>query len=396
MTNYRIPERLNRDTRNLILEVVERGRKIPGFISFAMGNPAEETIPVELIRGCVEEVFAEDPVGLLQYGPMAGDQNLAQWIKKRLVEEKGCPEEGNQVILLSGSGKGLSLMPRTMCEEGDEVFCDEFCFPNGPASVLNTGAKVVGIAGDHYGMLPESLEEKAKSGKGKYIYLIPNFHNPMGITIPLERRKAIYEIARKYDLLIYEDDPYGEIRFTGEPVPSFKSMDTDGRVVYAGSFSKTLSAGLRSGFLYAPNELAKKIAGVKVADGQEPLMNQRIIARCLSKIDYNEHLENVSRVYGRKCKIMADGLREICPDNWRILVPEGGMFIWVELPDEISVDAFSDAAIEAGVGVVKSAAFAVDPNHPGNALRLNYSALPDEKIQRGIEILGKTIKDFCK
>lgn len=392
---YRVPERLNRNTRNLILEVAEKGRSIPGFISLAMGNPAEEAIPADLIRTCMEEVMAENLVGLLQYGPMSGDAALMEWVKNRLVSDKGCAPEGNRVILLSGSGKGLSLIARTLCQEGDEAYCDGFCFMNATANMRNVGAVAVGIPGDDQGMIPEALEERARSGKGKYIYLIPNFHNPMGITIPLQRRKDLYEVARRYDLVIYEDDPYGDIRFAGESVPSFKSLDTDGRVVYAGSFSKTLSAGLRVGYLYAPEGLTDKLAAVKTADGQEPLMNQRVIGRCLSKLDFNDYLASISGIYGRKCALMADTLRRSCSARCRILVPEGGLFIWVELPEEADMDAVNEAAIAVGVGVVPSAAFAVDETKPGHAFRLNFSALPDEKIVRGAEIFGEVTRRFC-
>lgn len=392
---YRVPERLNRNTRNLILEVAEKGRSIPGFISLAMGNPAEEAIPIDLIRTCVEEVMAEDPVGLLQYGPMSGDASLMEWVKKRLVQDKGCAPEGNRVILLSGSGKGLSLIARTLCQEGDEAYCDAFCFMNATANMRNVGAAAVGIPGDDQGMIPEALEERARSGKGKYIYLIPNFHNPMCITIPLQRRKDLYTVACKYDLVIYEDDPYGDIRFAGEPVPTFKSLDTDNRVVYAGSFSKTLSAGLRAGYLYAPEGLAGHLAAVKTADGQEPLLNQRVISRCLKKLDFNSYLASISRIYGRKCTLMADTLRRCCSSRCRILVPEGGLFIWVELPEDADMEAVNEAAIAAGVGVVPSAAFAVDESRPGHAFRLNFSALPDEKIVRGAEIFGGVTRQFC-
>ena len=391
---YRFPERLQRTSRNLILEVAERGRAIPGFISFAMGNPAQESIPADLLQECAAEVFSQDPLAILQYGPMVGEKSLIDWVKARMVR-KGCSAEGNAVVLLSGSGRGLGFAPRTLCSEGDEAYSDEFCFPNATASMRNVGAVPVGIPMDDQGMIPEALEERARSGKGTYIYLIPNFHNPMGITIPLQRRKDLYAVARKYDLMIYEDDPYGEVRFAGEPIPSFKSMDVDGRVIYAGSFSKTLSAGLRVGFLYAADEVAKKIAAVKVADGQEPILNQKIIARCLEKMDYDEHLERVRQIYARKCRLMAEGLRKFCSERCRVLIPDGGMFIWVELPPDVDIDAVSEAAIQAGVGVVKSAAFAVDPDRPGHAFRLNFSAVPDAQIEKGVEIFGKVTREFC-
>ena len=146
---------------------------------------------------------------------------------------------------------------------------DAYSFTSGINAVRNVGAKAVGIAMDDFGMIPEALEEQAKKGKGKYIYLIPNFQNPTGITMPLERRKAIYAIAAKYNLFIYEDDPYGEIRFTDNIVPTFKEMDTDNRVIYAGSYSKTLSAGLRVGFLYGPKQAIDAIQALKNnQDGQ--------------------------------------------------------------------------------------------------------------------------------
>jgi len=392
---YRFPEKLNGGSKNLILEVAEKGRTIPGFISFAMGNPAQESIPVDILRQCAAEALAENPIEIFQYGPMAGETALTQWIQNRLIQKKGFPAGGNQVMLLSGSGKGLGLMPRTMCAEGDEAYCDAFCFPNASASIKNVGATPVGIPMDAGGMIPEALEERARSGKGKYIYLIPNFHNPLGMTLSLQRRKDLYEVAAKYNLLIYEDDPYGEIRFSGKEIPSLKSMDRDGRVVYAGSFSKTLSAGLRVGFLYAERELIQKFSLVKTADGQEPLLNQRIVAKCLAKMDYDQHLNSIRQVYGRKCRLMADGLHTFCADSCRVLVPDGGMFIWMTMPEHVDIDAVSDAAIQAGVGVVKSRAFAVNPDHPGHAFRLNFSALPDDHIKKGVELFGGVTRKFC-
>lgn len=395
MMNYNFPQKVMGSQKSLIRDVAEKGKNIPGFISFAMGNPARESIPVQLLQKCTEEVFKENPMEVLQYGPMIGDKFLNDWITERVIATKGCPREDHKTLLLTGSGKALGLVPRTLCAEGDDVFCDEFTFPNAFNSIKNVGAIPVGIKMDDKGMIPAELEKHASRGKGKYIYLIPNFQNPTGMTMPLDRRKELYAVAQKYNLIIYEDDPYGEIRFEGTYVPTIKSMDRDGRVIYVGSFSKTLSAGLRVGFVYATDELVQKISLVKSADGQDPLFNQRIIIKCLSKMDYDEHLRRICKIYKRKCDLMLDGLKKHCSTSCKILVPEGGMFIWVTLPEKVDINAVSDTAIKAGVGVVKSAAFTSDELHPGHAFRLNFSASEDEDIVKGIEIFGNITKEFC-
>lgn len=392
---YRFPEKVMGKRDSLIREIAEKGRAIPGFLSFAMGNPAPESIPVECLQQCAAEVFSEDPMAVLQYGPMEGDGKLAAWIRNRLTGAKGLPEDGQRLLLLTGSGKALGLVPRTLCADGDRAFCDAFTFPNAFNSVKNVGGIPVGIPMDEKGMIPEALEKEAAKGGGKYVYLIPNFQNPTGMTMPFERRKELYEVARKYDLIIYEDDPYGEIRFSGEAVPAIKSLDEDGRVLYVGSFSKTLSAGLRVGFLYGAGELVGKIASVKGADGQDPLFNQKIIEKCLEKMDYEAHLKEISAIYGKKCMAMAEGLKKACASSLGIHVPEGGMFLWVTVPETVDVDAMSDAALKAGVGVVKSAAFAVDPQKAGHAFRLNFSAPTLEQIEEGVKRFGEVTKEFC-
>lgn len=392
---YKFPEKVMGKRDSLIREIAEKGRSIPGFLSFALGDPASESIPVERLQQCAAEVFAENPMSVLQYGPMNGDSDLAAWVYNRLTQVKKLPAEGQKVLLLTGSGKALGLVPRTLCAEGDRAFCDAFTFPNAFNSMKNVGATPVGIPMDEKGMIPEALEKEAAKGKGKYIYLIPNFQNPTGMTMPLDRRKELYEVARKYDLLIYEDDPYGEIRFAGETVPPIKSLDTDGRVMYVGSFSKTLSAGLRVGFLYGAQELVGKIASVKSADGQDPLYNQKIVIKCLEGMDYEAHLKEISAIYGQKCMAMAEGLRQYCAPSCGIHVPEGGMFLWVTVPETVDMDAMSDAALKAGVGVVKSAAFAVDPAQPGHAFRLNFSAPSLDVIREGVKRFGDVTKAFC-
>lgn len=320
---FQIPDRAVMKGPNFIRKVFERGAGIPGFISFGIGNPASEAIPVEAIQEAFDHVVHTNPIEILQYGPMAGDARLAEQTVERLVKVRHMPTEGQQILISIGAGQDLGLVPRTLCEPGDEVFMDAYSFTSGINAVRNVGAKAVGIAMDDFGMIPEALEEQAKKGKGKYIYLIPNFQNPTGITMPLERRKAIYAIAAKYNLFIYEDDPYGEIRFTDNIVPTFKEMDTDNRVIYAGSYSKTLSAGLRVGFLYGPKQAIDAIQALKNnQDGQMPLVTQRVVSRLLDVIDYDAQIKHVSTVYKEKADLMMQTLRTHGSDKVHLWNPQ--------------------------------------------------------------------------
>lgn len=392
---YRIAKKLPDAQENIILQVVGASMKVPGCISFAMGSPAVESIPVDILKECAREAFDENPMAVLQYGPMAGDAALAEWIKNRVITAKGASEKDNKVLILTGSGKALGLVPRTLCDENDEVYMDAFTFPNAYISVRNVGGMAIGIPMDEDGMLPEELEKVAASGKGKYIYLIPNFQNPTGRTMSLQRRREIYEIAKKYNLIIYEDDPYGDVRFTGDDVPTFKSIDVDNRVLYVGSFSKTLSAGLRVGYIYGPSQLIDKLAAVRSGDGQDPLFNQIIIRKCLEKLSFTDHLDNVQRIYGRKAKLMAEILQKECSSRCRVETPSGGMFARVTMPEDVDIDEFQAAVLNSGVAVVKSAAFAVDAAKPGHGIRLNFSAPTDENIIKGSRLFAKLTRDFC-
>lgn len=392
---YNIAKKLPDAQENIILQVVGASMKVLNCISFAMGSPAVESIPVNILKECAHEAFDENPMAVLQYGPMSGDAALAEWIKNRVITAKGASAKDNKVLILTGSGKALGLVPRTLCDENDEVYMDAFTFPNAYISVRNVGGIAIGIPMDEDGMLPEELEKAAASGKGKYIYLIPNFQNPTGRTMSLERRRAIYKIAQKYNLIIYEDDPYGDVRFTGEDVPTIKSMDVDNRVLYVGSFSKTLSAGLRVGYIYGPTQLIDKLAAVRSGDGQDPLFNQIIIRKCLEKLSFKEHLDNVQRIYGRKANLMAEILQKECSTKCRVETPSGGMFAWVTMPDDVDIDEFAAKALSSGVAVVKSAAFAVDFANPGHGIRLNFSAPSDQNIIKGSRLFAKLTRDFC-
>ena len=389
-TKYELPEKIYSGAPSLIRAVADKGKNIPGFISLAIGNPAPEAIPVSTILAAANEVLSGDPMTIMQYGIMTGYPALREMTIQRLEQVKHISPENKGLIVTVGSGQALGLVPRSICNEGDEVFAEQYAFTNALNAIRFSGCKLTGIPMDDDGMIPEALEKAARSGKGKYIYLIPNFQNPTGITLSLQRRKDLYEVARKYDLLIYEDDPYGELRFKGEAVPAMASFDEDGRVLYAGSYSKILSAGLRVGYLYGNKKLIDPMQNLKNAtDGQSPMMTQMIVEKSIARLDMPSYLADLCKLYGHKCETMLTALKESCADDVKITEPEGGMFIWVTLPERLPVDAFSEECIANGVGIVKSEGFAADPTKPGNSFRINFTSLPIEQNVKAVQIIGK-------
>lgn len=398
--NYNIPDNITNLGQSQIRVFFEKASKIEGCIPFGIGNPAAEAIPQKEIIEAMTEAVTESPLKVMQYGPATGYEPLVEFTLKQL-ENKGIKNDDNGIMILGGSGQGLGLLPRTICNKGDVVFADEFTFPNGPNAAKAVGCSVEAIKMDEKGMIPSELEKAIikADGKGKYIYLIPNFQNPKGSTMPLDRRKELYALAQKHDLLIYEDDPYGEIRFAGDVIPNFMSFDVDGRVVLAGSYSKVLSAGLRVGYLYANKELIMRMSNVRnSSDGQGPLLNQMIVYNCLSKLDYTPYIQNICDIYGRKCKVMLNSIEKYCSLKlFTYVKPEGGMFLWVELPKEIVFDEFFEKCLENGVGVIGALGFATNPeDFESNAFRLNYTAISDEDIVEGIKRLGKVSFEFEK
>lgn len=395
--SFSIPERAQLKGPNFIRKVFERGIGVPGFISFGIGNPAAEAIPVAVIQDTIRHIIDTSALELLQYGPMQGDIKLAEQTIERLVMKRGMNRDGQGLIISIGAGQLLGLMPRTFCEEGDEVFVDAYTFTSAINAIRNVGAKPRGIATDEDGMLPEALEAAAKEGKGKYVYVIPNFQNPTGITMPLSRRKDIYEVCRAYDLMIFEDDPYGEIRFAGEDVPTFKSFDVDNRVFYAGSYSKTISAGLRVGFLFGPDKLINTMQSLKNnCDGQMPLITQRIVSVLLDTIDYDAQIQHVRDIYKKKCELMLDTFYKTGSHHVQLTRPTGGMFMWMTMPDYVDCDAFFEACMDHKVGIVPGAAFAADGVTDSHSFRLSYTVPSHEEIVKGMTILGELTKQFCK
>ena len=266
---YRISDKLKNLKPSAIREIFKSlGR--PGAISFAAGNPSPESFPASEMQKIANDIFEKEPVTALQYGITEGYMPLRELVKERLERVYNIQGPEDDTIIVTGGQQGIELTCKVMCNEGDVVLCESPSFIGALNAFRSLGAKLVGIPLNDDGIDTIKLEEAMKANpNAKLLYLIPTFHNPAGITSTLENRKAVYELARKYDIVIIEDNPYGDLRFSGENVPTYKSMDVDGRVVYCGSFSKVLSAGMRIGFVNANKDLISKI----VVDISNQLVN---------------------------------------------------------------------------------------------------------------------------
>lgn len=368
----------------------------PGAISFAAGNPNPDSFPAEAMRAIANDILANEPVTALQYGITEGYAPLRKLVSERIkrVYNIGTPDD--DLIIVTGGQQGIELTCKVMCNEGDTVICENPSFIGALNAFRSLGAKLVGVPLDGDGVNLEALENALKSNPNtKLIYTIPTFQNPAGITASLEKRKAMLELAEKYDVLIIEDNPYGDLRFTGEDVPTLKSMDKDGRVVYCGSFSKVLSAGMRIGFVCANKEILSKIVVAKqVEDVHTNVLFQMIVARYMEQCDLEAHIAKIRELYRHKAGLMISALEKYMPKEVSFTRPEGGIFLWCSLPENVSLDEFVKRAVEKNVFVVPGTAFTADTEEESHSFRLNYSMPSDEEIEKGIRILGEISREL--
>ena len=368
----------------------------PTIISFAAGNPSPESFPVAELAEISADIFANSSTAALQYSITEGYPPFREAIAKRQREKFGIGTDDDSVMIVSGGQQGMELSCKVFCNEGDEVICENPSFIGSLNSFRSLGAAPIGVELDEDGMNIEALEEALRTHpKAKLMYVIPTFQNPSGRTTSYEKRVAIYELARKYDIMIVEDNPYGELRFAGEDVPTIKSMDTDGRVIYCSSFSKILSAGMRIGFVVANNTVIQKLAVAKQGeDVHTNIFFQMLAHRYMTEYDLDAHIAKINRIYGRKCALMVDALEKYMPKEVKYTKPEGGLFIWCTLPDHVDAPAFIKEAIARKVAVVPGTAFNCDTEAPSQSFRLNYSMPTDEQIDEGIRILGQLARDM--
>ena len=368
----------------------------PGAISFAGGNPAPESFPVDKIAEISADIFKNNAAAALQYSTTEGYPKLRALVADRIKTKFSVGRDFDSTIITSGGQQGIELACKVLCNEGDTVIAENPSFIGALNAFRSLGANLVGVDMEEDGINLSALEETLKNTpNAKLLYLIPTFHNPCGTCMSYEKRVAVLELAKKYDIVIIEDNPYGELRFAGEEIPTIKSMDDEGRVIYCGSFSKILSAGMRVGFLCAHEDLVAKIVVAKqVEDVHTNIFFQMICAEFMTRYDMDAHIETIRALYRRKANLMLDALDRDMPDCVRYARPEGGLFLWCTLPENIDVAEFINRAKEQLVFVVTGKAFNCDENAGTHSFRLNYSMPSDENIDKGIKILGDIIRDM--
>lgn len=367
----------------------------PNVIAFAGGSPAVEAFPCEEVKKLTAEILDENPVSALVYGVSEGYDPLRKTVREWLIKRENVVSDDDSVIITSGGTQVMDLATRVLSNEGDTVICEEPSFVGSLNCFRSHGLNLVGVPIESDGMNVEALRIAIKDNpNAKFIYTIPNFQNPGGTTLSLEKRKAIYQLAVENDLFIIEDNPYGKLRVEGEDVPAIKSFDDKGIVVYAGSFSKVLAPGIRVAYAVVPNNIVGAFTIAKqVSDVHTGVLNQMIISRWFDEYDVDAHIEEIKKIYRRKLNLMCDCLDEYCGEI-KYVRPQGGLFIWAELPNGVDMVDYVKRLVDKKVAVVPGSAFMIDDAAPCNHIRLNFSTPSDEDIVKGVKIMGEVLKEY--
>lgn len=387
---YRFSDKM-RDLKPSAIREIFKSLTDPEMISFAAGNPSPLSFPVKELARISADIFENSSTQALQYSVTEGYAPLREAARLRMKEKFNIDREGDMTIITSGGQQGIELACKALCNEGDTVVCEDPTFIGALNAFRSCGAKTVGIPSGEDGIDTAELERLlSENDRIKLIYLIPTFQNPGGFTMPLEKRRAIYDIALRHEVMILEDNPYGELRFAGENIPTIKSMDTEGIVLYSSSFSKILSAGMRIGYLCGPEPVVQKMVVAKQSeDVHTNIFFQMLTYRYMTECDLDAHIKAINNLYRAKCSLMLKTLDESMPEGVHYTRPEGGLFIWMTLPEKIRMEDFIKRAIEQKVAVVPGSTFLCDTEARINAVRLNYSTPSDDDIVKGCRILGK-------
>lgn len=366
-----------------ILKVTER----PEVISFAGGLPSPATFPVERMQRACNDILTSAPNPALQYGPTEGYLPLREWIGARHSVS------ADRVLVTTGSQQALDLLGKVLIDPGSRVLVETPTYLGALQAFSLSEPAFVSVPSDDEGPQPLAMTPALLEG-ARFMYCLPNFQNPTGRRIPVVRRQQIAQLLDRAGVLMVEDDPYGALSYRGDVLPSLFSMNPDG-VVYLGSFSKVLAPGLRVGYLIAPQELHRKLVQAKqAADLHTPSFTQRIVYEAIKDGFLDTHIPTIRSLYGSQCEAMLAAMREHFPKSVTWNQPEGGMFIWVNLPQGVDSMTLLDKAIAQNVAFVPGAPFYANDPVP-HTLRLSFVTVPKERIQEGIARLGRLLHEVC-
>jgi len=356
------------------------------LISFARGAPSLDIVDVEGLKAAAVRAFEADPAGVTAYGTSVGYPPLRKWI----AEKYGV--EADQVLVTNGSLQADAFLFDYLVKPGDAVIVERPTYDRTLLSLRERGAQVHAITLQPDGIDTDELRALLESGvRPKLAHIIPNFQNPAGVTLSLEKRRTLLELAEQYGFTIFEDDPYVEIRFRGEPLPSMLSLDKSGVVVHASSFTKTVCPGVRVGYLIGPKQviadIAKQATNTYISPG---MVAQAIVHQFCVSGDIDRSIETVRTALAERARVLAESLRAHIP-GVRFTEPDGGYFLWVELPEDVDVEKLAPAAAKRGVAVVKGSDFLLEGGR--HALRLAYSAVTVDQIDEGVRRLAAAIED---
>lgn len=385
-------------TRSVIREILKLTQK-PEIISFAGGLPAPDTFPVEVLTDIVAKVLKDQGPSALQYGLTEGDPRLREEIRKWLATD-GIEAGNEEIVVTNGSQQGLDLVCRILLNPGDTVVVELPSYLGGLQTFRASQAKIEGVLQDEGGLRMDLLEDKLKelAAKGirpKFIYVVPDFQNPSGVTMDNTRRLRLLELARQFDTLILEDTPYRQLRFSGQSQTPIYSLDKDARVITLNTFSKLFCPGFRLAWLIAPAELAEKIIIAKQStDLCTPPFNQAVMAQYMAEGRLGPQVESIKKEYKEKGELMLELLDEHMPDGISWTRPEGGLFLWVMLQEGMdSLKMLEEYAIPRKVAYVIGSAFHCDGSGE-NTMRLNFSFPTLEQIREGVPRLAQSIRDY--
>ena len=388
---------VNRRTKGSIIRELLKLTNKPEIISFAGGLPAPQTFPSEQMAELAQRIIKENSKTALQYGPTEGLPELKEQILKLLCEEEGINASPANILVTTASQQALDIVGRSFIDPSDPILVELPSYIGGLQVFNSYGAKLMGIKADDNGLLTADLDAKlAKLRQDdehyKFIYVVPDFQNPSGVTMSAHRRMELVKISERYDVFLIEDSPYRQIRFEGTAPQTLYKMNNTGNVISLFTFSKTLAPGLRLGFILADEAIIQKMAILKQSlDLCTSSLNQLLAAEFLKSGMFRQHVQGIKTLYKSKKDLMLKTLEREMPEGVTWTKPEGGLFLWVRLPEHMNADELFYEAIKENVAYVVGSAFHCDGSGQ-NTMRLNFSYPSLEQIEEGIKRLAKVIK----